>query len=94
MLANGDDKPSMRAMEPIAHACDVDPNYFAGARSSRPCPGWTRRHRRRARAMASRALRRAPCGGRVRARAVSLHGGVVALAPAPKVTTDAERSER
>jgi transcriptional regulator with XRE-family HTH domain len=91
VLANGHDKPSMRAMELIAHACDVDPNYFAGARSSRPCAGWTRRHRRRAWAMASRALRRAPCGGRVRARAASLRGGVVALVPAAKVTIDVER---
>ena len=29
MLANGHDKPSMRAMELIAQACGVDPNYFA-----------------------------------------------------------------
>lgn len=29
MLANGHDKPSMRAMELIAQACDVDANYFA-----------------------------------------------------------------
>ena len=29
MLANGHDKPSMRAMELIAAACDVDPDYFA-----------------------------------------------------------------
>ena len=29
MLANGHDKPSMRAMELIAQACDIDPNYFA-----------------------------------------------------------------
>ena len=29
MLANGHDKPSMRAMELIASACDVDPDYFA-----------------------------------------------------------------
>jgi transcriptional regulator with XRE-family HTH domain len=29
MLANGHDKPSMRAMELIARACDVDPAYFA-----------------------------------------------------------------
>ncbi len=29
MLANGHDKPSMRAMELIAKACDVDPSYFA-----------------------------------------------------------------
>ena len=29
MLANGHDKPSMRAMELIAQACDVDPGYFA-----------------------------------------------------------------
>ncbi len=29
MLANGHDKPSMRAMELIARACDVDPMYFA-----------------------------------------------------------------
>jgi transcriptional regulator with XRE-family HTH domain len=29
MLANGHDKPSMRAMELIAAACEVDPDYFA-----------------------------------------------------------------
>jgi transcriptional regulator with XRE-family HTH domain len=29
MLANGHDRPSMRAMELIAGACEVDPNYFA-----------------------------------------------------------------
>jgi len=29
MLANGHDKPSMRAMELIARACDVQPAYFA-----------------------------------------------------------------
>ena len=29
MLANGHDKPSMRAMELIAQACDVEPEYFA-----------------------------------------------------------------
>jgi transcriptional regulator with XRE-family HTH domain len=29
MLANGRDKPSMRAMELIAQACDVEPAYFA-----------------------------------------------------------------
>ena len=29
MLANGHDKPSMRAMELIAQACDADPTYFA-----------------------------------------------------------------
>ncbi len=29
MLANGHDKPSMRAMELIAGACEVDPTYFA-----------------------------------------------------------------
>jgi transcriptional regulator with XRE-family HTH domain len=29
MLANGHDKPSMRAMELIAAACGVDPGYFA-----------------------------------------------------------------
>ncbi len=29
MLANGHDKPSMRAMELIAQACDVAPSYFA-----------------------------------------------------------------
>ena len=29
MLANGHDKPSMRAMELIAEACGVDPAYFA-----------------------------------------------------------------
>jgi transcriptional regulator with XRE-family HTH domain len=29
MLANGHDKPSMRAMELIARACDVSPDYFA-----------------------------------------------------------------
>jgi transcriptional regulator with XRE-family HTH domain len=28
MLANGHDKPSMRAMELIASACDVPPSYF------------------------------------------------------------------
>ena len=39
------------------------------ARSSRPCGGWTRRHRRRAAARASRAPRRAPCGARERGRA-------------------------
>jgi transcriptional regulator with XRE-family HTH domain len=29
MLANGHDKPSMRAMELIAQACAVSPDYFA-----------------------------------------------------------------
>jgi transcriptional regulator with XRE-family HTH domain len=29
MLANGHDKPSMRAMELVARACDVEPAYFA-----------------------------------------------------------------
>jgi transcriptional regulator with XRE-family HTH domain len=29
MLANGHDKPSMRAMELIARACGVQPEYFA-----------------------------------------------------------------
>jgi transcriptional regulator with XRE-family HTH domain len=29
MLANGHDKPSMRAMELIARACAVSPDYFA-----------------------------------------------------------------
>ena len=29
MLANGHDKPSMRAMELIAAVCEVDPRYFA-----------------------------------------------------------------
>ena len=29
MLANGHDKPSLRAMELIAQACDVRPDYFA-----------------------------------------------------------------
>ena len=29
MLANGHDRPSMRAMELIAGACEVDPSYFA-----------------------------------------------------------------
>ncbi len=29
MLANGHEKPSMRAMELIAGACEVDPDYFA-----------------------------------------------------------------
>ena len=29
MLANGHDKPSTRAMELIARACDVQPEYFA-----------------------------------------------------------------
>jgi transcriptional regulator with XRE-family HTH domain len=29
MLANGHDKPSMRAMALIAQACDVQPEYFA-----------------------------------------------------------------
>ena len=29
MLANGHDKPSQRAMELIAQACDVRPDYFA-----------------------------------------------------------------
>ena len=29
MLANGHDRPSMRAMELIAQACDIAPDYFA-----------------------------------------------------------------
>lgn len=29
MLANGHDRPSIRAMELIARACEVDPSYFA-----------------------------------------------------------------
>jgi len=29
MLANGHDRPSMRAMELIAHGCDIEPDYFA-----------------------------------------------------------------
>jgi transcriptional regulator with XRE-family HTH domain len=29
MLANGRERPSMRAMELIARACGVDPDYFA-----------------------------------------------------------------
>jgi len=29
MLANGHDRPSQRAMELIARACGVDPDYFA-----------------------------------------------------------------
>jgi transcriptional regulator with XRE-family HTH domain len=29
MLANGHDKPSLRAMELIAQACEVEPEYFA-----------------------------------------------------------------
>jgi len=29
MLANGHDKPSLRAMELIATACQIDPKYFA-----------------------------------------------------------------
>jgi transcriptional regulator with XRE-family HTH domain len=29
MLANGHDKPSIRAIELIARACDVSPDYFA-----------------------------------------------------------------
>jgi transcriptional regulator with XRE-family HTH domain len=29
MLVNGRDKPSRRAMELIAHACQVEPEYFA-----------------------------------------------------------------
>jgi transcriptional regulator with XRE-family HTH domain len=29
MLANGHDKPSVRAMELIARACGVEPDYFA-----------------------------------------------------------------
>jgi transcriptional regulator with XRE-family HTH domain len=29
MLANGHDKPSMRAMELIARACEVSPEFFA-----------------------------------------------------------------
>jgi transcriptional regulator with XRE-family HTH domain len=34
MLANGRDKPSLRAMELIARACDVAPEYFAEYRLS------------------------------------------------------------
>ena len=34
MLANGRDKPSLRAMELIAQACDVAPAYFAEYRLS------------------------------------------------------------
>ena len=34
MLANGHDRPSIRAMELIARACGVDPNYFAEYRLS------------------------------------------------------------
>src|SRR5947208_16056582 len=29
MLANGHDRPSMRAMELVAKACNVEPEYFA-----------------------------------------------------------------
>jgi transcriptional regulator with XRE-family HTH domain len=29
MLANGHDRPSIRAMELIARACGIDPDYFA-----------------------------------------------------------------
>jgi transcriptional regulator with XRE-family HTH domain len=29
MLANGHDRPSIRAMELIAKACEIDPTYFA-----------------------------------------------------------------
>ena len=32
MLANGHDKPSTRAMELIARACEVEPEYFAECR--------------------------------------------------------------
>ena len=35
MLANGHDKPSMRAMELIARACSVEPDYFAEYRLGR-----------------------------------------------------------
>jgi transcriptional regulator with XRE-family HTH domain len=35
MLANGHDKPSMRAMELIARACEVEPDYFAEYRLGR-----------------------------------------------------------
>jgi transcriptional regulator with XRE-family HTH domain len=35
MLANGHDKPSMRAMELIARACGVEPDYFAEYRLGR-----------------------------------------------------------
>jgi transcriptional regulator with XRE-family HTH domain len=35
MLANGHDKPSMRAMELIARACGVEPEYFAEYRLGR-----------------------------------------------------------
>ena len=34
MLATGHDRPSIRAMELIARACGVDPNYFAEYRLS------------------------------------------------------------
>ena len=35
MLAKGHDRPSMRAMELIAQACGVDPDYFAEYRLAR-----------------------------------------------------------
>jgi transcriptional regulator with XRE-family HTH domain len=35
MLANGHDKPSMRAMELIAQVCEVRPEYFAEYRLAR-----------------------------------------------------------
>jgi transcriptional regulator with XRE-family HTH domain len=35
MLAKGHDRPSMRAMELIARACGVDPDYFAEYRLAR-----------------------------------------------------------
>lgn len=35
MLAKGHDRPSMRAMELIAEACGVDPDYFAEYRLAR-----------------------------------------------------------
>jgi transcriptional regulator with XRE-family HTH domain len=35
MLAKGHDRPSMRAMELIAQACSVDPDYFAEYRLAR-----------------------------------------------------------
>jgi transcriptional regulator with XRE-family HTH domain len=35
MLANGHDKPSLRAMELIARACGVQPEYFAEYRLAR-----------------------------------------------------------
>jgi len=35
MLAKGHDRPSMRAMELIARACEVEPDYFAEYRLAR-----------------------------------------------------------